>query len=99
MFPLLPLFSGEMSQEEQISIQEEAPTRVEMPGFDDQNTLNGLGGTSIVCPPANTELLTPTSHTAFATASWMFLELKVLDKVDGFDKSHGQALLDSYMPD
>lgn len=47
--PLLPFF-------------EEMSSQARMPQIDCQNTLNGLTGTNIVCPPVDTELL----HTYFS---------------------------------
>jgi thioester reductase-like protein len=49
LHPLLPLFSEEIPSQEETELQE--------PQFDCQNTLDGLAGTDIVCPPVDTELL------------------------------------------
>jgi hypothetical protein len=49
LHPLLPLFSEEIPSQEETELQE--------PQFDCQNTLDGLAGSDIVCPPVDTELL------------------------------------------
>jgi amino acid adenylation domain-containing protein/thioester reductase-like protein len=49
IYPLVPLFPGRVSRSP-------APNST-APQFDCQNTLAGLAGTSIICPPADTKLL------------------------------------------
>ncbi|MBW4575233.1 MAG: amino acid adenylation domain-containing protein [Aphanothece sp. CMT-3BRIN-NPC111] len=49
LYPLLPVVSQKVSEEPTSNSAELK--------FDCQNTLNGLAGTSIVCPPVNVELL------------------------------------------
>jgi thioester reductase-like protein len=51
IYSLVPLFS--------LSVSDKVPTMVRrMPALDCRNTLNGLAGTSIVCPPIDGEVFT-----------------------------------------
>ena len=53
LYPLLPFLTQKVS-EKQLALQEVYTRR---PEFDCQNTLDGLAGTDIICPPVDTHLL------------------------------------------